>query len=577
MALQQRIQQSLSKRQQRAYRLALNLYRIEGVLIAAFPILAMLGLLAIDSGQNPDLVISLCLGSFSLLLTVRYFLLSQAMQVIFRSAYNAGLNIRSKIIHHLAQLPLGSFRQLHTGKVAQTLSEDLTHLETYISHTQPLMTADRLVVICLFSAVLILNPIMALAALSTFALGKLVLYWIETRILRRGMQQRSAGLSEASRHILEFAEGMPVIRTFGDTPTAERDYQNSVAQMRAGFRKGVKRIVPVMSLANGLSMLAVASGAIAGILTLPADELADIHFLAAIILLTALLVPARAAIAHRLIEVLGQLAERNLSEIEQVNPITAGRQQHIPKHASIEFHDVSFAYEQDNVINKVSFRAQPKSLTAIVGSSGSGKTTLMNLLLRFWDVQQGKITLNNTDIREFALADYMNHIAAVFQETRLFHDTVTNNIRVGKPDANDAEIIAAAQAACIHERILSLPQGYDTVIGHGGSTLSGGERQRITIARALLKDADIVILDEATAALDPENEHEVQRAFNALAQDKTVFVIAHRLSTVVAADTILLLDNGQIVDQGTHDTLLSRSTLYQKLWQNYVAISDWQL
>ncbi|HBR96343.1 MAG TPA: hypothetical protein DD979_03065 [Gammaproteobacteria bacterium] len=393
------------------------------------------------------------------------------------------------------------------------------------------------------------------------------------------MQYRSVGLAEASRHIIEFAEGMSVVRAFGDTDEAERDYHKSVEIMREGFARGVKRNTPLAGLYLGLSMASVGVGALVGVATLAElDADATVRFFAALVLLTATLVPARAMLGHRLMGVMSRLGDENITAVEQMAALRSGERRDIPSHGEVRFEGVNFAYDEGKpVIHAANFSAPAGSLTAIVGGSGAGKTTLMNVLLRFWDIEQGRISIDNVDIRDFAIDAWMNRIAVVFQETQLFRDTVANNIRIGKPDATQAEIEAAAQKARIHERILALPDGYETLVGHGGSTLSGGERQRVTIARALLKDADIVILDEATSALDQENEHSLQMAFAELARDKTVFVIAHRLSTVVDADTILLMDEGRIVDQGTHDALIARSALYQKLWESYTAISDWQL
>lgn len=218
-----------------------------------------------------------------------------------------------------------------------------------------------------------------------------------------------------------------------------------------------------------------------------------------------------------------------------------------------------------------------RTTTAIVGPSGSGKTTLCNLIARFWDVDGGSIRIGGTDVREYTLESLMDQVSMVFQKVYLFADTIENNIRFGKPDATRAEVIAAARKACCHEFIEALPDGYDTVIGEGGATLSGGEKQRISIARAMLKNAPIVILDEATASVDPENEHLIQQALSALTKGKTILTIAHRLATIQSADQILVVEDGRIVQRGTHDELMAQGGLYRRFIEIREQAEGWRL
>lgn len=233
-----------------------------------------------------------------------------------------------------------------------------------------------------------------------------------------------------------------------------------------------------------------------------------------------------------------------------------------PKSSEIVFNKVDFSYADRKILDQVSFTIPEKTTTAIVGPSGAGKTTMCNLIARFWDVNAGKITIGGTDVRDFKLDSLMKNISMVFQSVYLFADTIENNIKFGCPDATHEQVVEAAKKACCHDFISALPDGYDTVIGEGGGTLSGGEKQRISIARAMLKDAPIIILDEATSSVDPENEDELQRAIEALTHDKTIIMIAHRLKTVRNADQILVLDNAHIVQRGTHAELIQQKGLY---------------
>lgn len=238
---------------------------------------------------------------------------------------------------------------------------------------------------------------------------------------------------------------------------------------------------------------------------------------------------------------------------------------------------VSFGYHDGAVLSDVSFSVAPGEVLALVGPSGAGKTTITSLIARFWDVDSGSITLGGIDIREIGTEHLLSRISMVFQDVYLFNDTVANNIRIGKPDATDEMIQAAARLAQAHEFIENLPAGYDTIVGESGSNLSGGEKQRISIARAILKDAPIILLDEATASLDPENEQAIQEAISILTREKTVIVIAHRLNTIQDADRIVVLEHGMVAETGKHDYLLARKGTYFRMWSEQQKAATWEV
>lgn len=270
-------------------------------------------------------------------------------------------------------------------------------------------------------------------------------------------------------------------------------------------------------------------------------------------------------------------AMNKLEALENVNYIDQDGTDIKPATYDIEFRDVSFGYDSRIVLHDLNFKIPQNSTTAIVGPSGSGKSTLCNLIARFYDVNSGTITIGGTDIRRFTCDSLLKNISMVFQNVYLFRDTIKNNIKFGSPDATDEQIIAAAKAARCHDFIMALPDGYDTVIGEGGSSLSGGEKQRISIARAMLKDAPIVILDEATASIDPENEHLIQEAISALTHGKTIITIAHRLATIENADQILVIDGGTVAQRGTHKELLQQEGTYKKFIQIREQAEGWRI
>ena len=243
----------------------------------------------------------------------------------------------------------------------------------------------------------------------------------------------------------------------------------------------------------------------------------------------------------------------------------------------IKLDHITFSYDQRKIIDDVSLTIPEKTTTAIVGPSGGGKTTLCNLIARFWDVDSGTVTLGGINVKDYSMNSLMNNFAFVFQRVYLFADTIENNIKFGCQNATHEEVVAAAKKACCHDFISALPEGYNTLIGEGGASLSGGEKQRLSIARAMLKDAQIVLLDEATASLDPENEVEIQKAIDTLIKGRTVIVIAHRLKTIMGADHIVVLSDGKVEEQGTHSELMCRDGLYRKLWNIQESTLGWTL
>lgn len=548
----------------------------DGVLTGLGMVAAFGAVILAASGTVASWLIPGLVALSAVLILARYAVGAASIRATYSLSFAGGAATRHRLIRHLVLLPLSAFYQLHPGKVAQTLSEDMMWLENRTSYFGPMARAEVVTILVLLIGTAILHWPAALAAMVVWGLGLLAVAKLG-RMLSVGLRHRSDGMAEASRHFMEYAEGIQVVRAFGDSDAAREDYGKWIEIMREGFRKSIARNTPVAILALGLAMSAVGVGAIAAVSTLPEDG--ALRAVGAIGLLTATLIPARSVITASTIDQLACVAEQNMAEIEGMVAVAEGAAEVEPGPARIAFENVSLTYEGADrpALRDVTFTAEPGTITAIVGPSGAGKTTLVNLILRFWDPDEGRVTLNGRDARDHTIRSYTDRIAPVFQETMLLRDTVATNLNIGRPDALEAEMIAAAKAAQVHDTIMALPQGYETEVGPGGQTLSGGERQRVTIARAILKDADIVILDEATSALDPENEREIQIAFEALARGKTVFVIAHRLSTITDADRILLLDEGCLVATGTHDDLMRDAPLYRDLWDSYRAITEWTL
>ncbi|MFV0361960.1 MAG: ABC transporter ATP-binding protein [Suipraeoptans sp.] len=275
-----------------------------------------------------------------------------------------------------------------------------------------------------------------------------------------------------------------------------------------------------------------------------------------------------------------RIMESGLNRYEDIlnaEEMTDGQISEFPSPQDISFENVHFRYDSEDILSDINFNIPEKTTTALVGPSGGGKTTIANLIVRFWDVKTGSIRIGNTDIRDINYDTLLSEVSMVFQNVYLFADTIANNIRFGKPNATMDEIISAAKKARCHDFIMNLPDGYDTLVDEGGNSLSGGERQRISIARAMIKYASIIILDEATASVDPDNEYDIQQALLELIKNKTLIMIAHRLSTIKSADQILFIDNNHVIESGTHDTLIEQKGPYFELWNKRQKASGWKL
>ena len=472
--------------------------------------------------------------------------------------------VAEKRIHigdRLRYIPMGYFNDNSLGNITAVVTTTLSDVEN---------NAAR----CLVSVIggflntlgLCLGLTVADWRLGLLAIVGILAYLGVTELSQRAMLKTGPARQHAQMNlveaVLEYIQGMSVVKSYGLDKDSGQAVQRTVDESCDKALSLEKSVVPwmglrqvvvrVFSVAIAVCALAFYSG---GTLSLGRCLL----MLVASFMLYAELESA-GNMADNL-QMLGASMDK-ANSIDDTPVMDIDGAELTPADTSVEFQDVSFAYGDRTILDHVSLTVPSGSITAVVGPSGGGKTTLCNLIARFWDVQSGKITVGGYDVREYKLDSLMKNISMVFQSVYLFNDTVENNIKFGRPDATHEQVVAAARAACCHDFIMALPDGYDTVLGEGGGSLSGGEKQRISIARAMLKDAPIVILDEATASVDPENEAELQAAISALTRGKTLIMIAHRLNTVRNADQILVLSGGHIVQRGTHQELMAQGGLY---------------
>ena len=376
---------------------------------------------------------------------------------------------------------------------------------------------------------------------------------------------------------LEYIHGLPIVKSFGQEGASIEEWKTACEKHKDINLKIMHGFVPNNCLhLLALKIASVLLILISGIFTIQGNLTISIFLLIAMF---AFMIFGAVENMNDSVHMLG-LIDTSMDKLENIENAEfideAGRDFSIASY-NIDFTDVFFGYGEIEVLHNLSFQIPQNTTTAIVGPSGSGKSTICNLITRFYDVNSGSVKIGGHDVREFTCDSLLKNISMVFQNVYLFRDTIKNNIKFGSPDATDEQIIAAAKAARCHDFIMALPDGYDTVIGEGGSSLSGGEKQRISIARAMLKDAPIVILDEATASIDPENEHLIQEAISALTHGKTIITIAHRLATIENADQILVIDGGTVAQRGTHKELLQQEGTYKKFIQIREQVEGWRI
>lgn len=413
-----------------------------------------------------------------------------------------------------------------------------------------------------------------------FLLGALLFLWVNAGLLKKSRQlspERIHAQTALVDAALEYIQGMSVVRAFRGSRAAEKTMNEAIGQTEQKNFKLERNRIPY----NVLEQIVLRVAAVAAILL---SVWLFLH--GSMSLFTCLMMTVSAFLVYSELESAGEMffmlpmIDASISQVDAIDQaprMDEGGSVRTPQSRDITFDHVDFSYGERKIIQDVSFTVPEGTTTAIVGPSGSGKTTLTSLMARFWDVDSGSVKLGGIDVKDYALDSLMSNFSMVFQTVYLFNDSIENNIKFGKPDATHEEVVAAAKAARCHDFISALPEGYDTVIGEGGATLSGGERQRLSIARAMLKDAPIVILDEATANVDPENEADLQEAIEALTGGKTIIMIAHRLKTVRRANQILVLEHGRITQRGTHEQLMQEPGIYADFIRARQKAVNWKI
>ena len=495
------------------------------------------------------------------------FLLSYLRAVLQESiGYEVAAGQRIHLGDVLKRVPLGYFSQNSVGDILTGITTELSTLELQGMKLVDVIINGYAKFIAIVLCLVYFSPTAALISVVGVILSALALQGISRHSANTAATTHRA-MEDMSGAAIEYIRGLSIVKSFGREGASIASFQRASKDLKDIHIKVEKGYTPCNCL--HLLALKVASIGIVFICSWQAlqGQMSMADFLMFVLFSFVLFgsVENMNEAAHMLGVV--DSAMNKLEALENAEYIDQDGKDITLASYDIEFQNVSFGYGERIVLHDLNFTIPQNTTTAIVGPSGSGKSTLCNLIARFYDVSDGAITLGGTDIRKFTCDSLLQNISMVFQDVYLFRDTIKNNIKFGSPDATDGQIVAAARKARCHDFIMDLPDGYNTVTGEGGSSLSGGEKQRISIARAMLKDAPIVILDEASAFMDPENEDRVQKSIEALTEKKTLIMIAHRLHTVIHCDCIFVVDDGHIIARGTHDELLKNCMVYQTLWE----------
>ena len=520
-------------------------------------------------------------------LVAALLLLYGGLMASHMAAFRILYGLRVRLSEHIGRLPLGYLNGTSTGAIKKALEQNVEKIENFVAHTIPDLVNAAITVIVMFVIFFSLNGWMAAVCLLTILAGISVQFSMMFGKKAQEFFKMYFDTSEQmSASAVQYVRGMPVVKIFGQTVQSFRQFSQSIYRFKEyalnvcdAYEPGM---VVFIVLLNSLVTFIIPVG-----LLLLDGQPGNIA-LAAVYLFFIILGPGVASPFYRLTFLASNTREID-EGVSRIDAIFAEKQ--VPEPAvpqqpqghDICFENVSFSYEntkektRTEALKQISFTARAGEITALVGPSGSGKSTIANLIPRFWDVNEGTIRIGGADIRNIPSETLMDQVSFVFQDTFLFFDTLYENIRVGKADATEEQVIAAARAAQCDDFIRRLPQGYQTLIGEGGVYLSGGEAQRVAVARAILKNSPILVLDEATAFADPENEYKMQLAIQELIKEKTVIIIAHRLSSIISANRIIVLKEGEIAQQGIHPELSTTKGLYKHMWDAYTDAFQWTL
>ena len=496
------------------------------------------------------------------------------------SAFRVATNLRLAVTKHLAELPLGFTERFGSGQLRKIIQESTGAAETYLAHQLPDQAGAMATPVGLLVLLFAFDWRLGLLSLIPVFLGFAVMSAMTGKRMEEKMRQYGNALAAMSNEAVEYVRGIPVVKTFGQSVFSFKRFKATIDEYEkwvVAYTKEMRRPMLLYTAAvNGVFAFLIAGGLLFTRNGVTPEFLLNLLFYIIITPVISLTLTKIMYMSENKMVVADALSR--IDSVLDAEPVPAFGQPQHPQNSSVTLRDVHFSYDgKAEVIKGVSMDIKPGQTVALVGPSGGGKSTLASLICRFFDVQGGSVSIGGADVRAIPKEELMDTVAFVFQNSKLLKGTILDNVRLGRPDATEEEVLAALKTAQCMDIIEKFPEGIHTVIGSKGVYLSGGEQQRIAIARAVLKNAPVLILDEATAFADPDNEAKVQAAFARLAKGKTVLMIAHRLSTVANADCIYVVQDGQIVESGTKDELCAQNGLFARMWQDYQASVQWKV
>ena len=522
---------------------------------------------------------------FAVLGIIVYF---GALMASHLAAFRIAANMRKAMVRHVARIPIGYFSAHSSGEMRRVIDGCAGQTEDLIAHKLPDFVGSFATPVIFFVVAFLFDWRMGLLCLVPIAVSFAAMWWMMGREDEKGgrhfMELYQAALMRMSAAATEYVRGIPVVKVFQQTVLSFKAFHEAIIDYRdmaTNYTEYCRRpqVVQLVAINSTFAVLVPAGIALAAVAPDFPAFLIDFLFYAFFSAMTTTMMSKIMYSSEAVM--IAEDALRRMNTIMEVAPIAEveSAKAHHPKGASIELAGVSFSYpgSREPALRNVSLSVPAGATVALVGPSGGGKSTLASLVPRFWDADEGAVLVGGVDVRHIPAEELMGAVSFVFQDDRLFKRSLTDNVRAGRPDASDAEVLASLHAAQCDDIIAKFPDGVNTVVGKAGVYLSGGERQRIALARAILKDAPIVVLDEATAFADPENETLIQAALATLCEDKTVLMIAHRLSTVVNADRIFVIDRGCVAEQGAHEELVAQGGLYARMWRDYRTSATWRI
>lgn len=495
------------------------------------------------------------------------------------AAFRVATNIRLKLSEHMMTLPLGSLEAFGSGRLRRIITETSGSVETYLAHQLPDQAKAYGTIIALLVLLFAIDWRFGLLSLLPIVLGFLSMASMAGKSMQAKMAEFQTALGDMSNEAVEYIRGIPVVKTFGQTVFSFKRFKGSIdrySEWATAYTKEVRRPMVLYTLGiNSIFAFLIIGGLLLSENPINIDFLLNVVFY---IIITPAITVVLGKIMHQSEnQMIVTDALKRIDSVLQISPLTVLETEH-PANASVELRDVTFSYDgEKNALNHISLSIPAGKTVAFVGPSGGGKSTLANMLVRFFDPQQGEVLIGGANAKAISKKELMENISFVFQNSKLIKGTILDNVRLGKPAATEQEVLEALELARCQDIIEKFPDGIYTMIGTKGVYLSGGEQQRISIARAILKNAPILIMDEATAFSDPDNENKIQLAMKELAKNHTVILIAHRLSTVKNADCIYVLKDGEICESGNFDELNSKNGIFHEMWKDYQKSVEWRV